>query len=776
MRLPLSWVKDYVTVKLPPAKLAEQMTIAGIGVERIRQSVIPDGVVVGSVLSVAPHPNADRLKVVSVSLGKGDPRQIVCGAPNIAAGQKVPVALPGTKLPNGVTIAEASIRGVRSSGMICAADELGLGDDHTGIIVLDTQATVGQAAARALGAGEIILELEVTPNRADCLSVLGCAREIAAVTKAKIRVPKFDRPDRSKLSSRQLAVQMQDRAACPFYTARVIERIQVGPSPSWLRARLEAAGIRPINVVIDVTNYVMLDVGQPLHAFDARALPDRKIVVRRAKSGEQLHALDGKTYPLSPEILVIASSKAPIALAGIMGGEASGVQASTRDVVLESAVFDPLLVRKTSKKLGLISESSYRFERSVNPAMTVAALDAAATLLAKLAGGKVVRGRTVTGKIPRPPKPIALNLERVNYLLSLSLSSRAVVDLLKRDGARTSGTGKRLRVTPPVWRQDLAIEEDLIEEIGRLYGFPDLPLTHLMGTLRPAPLPPIWKLCDDLTSILAAAGGVELKNYPFYDGQLAARLALAKEQHLTVRNPLSREQELLRLELAPLVLKKAAMAVREESVLFLYEIGRCFAESGGPLPEESDHCALAATGPDAYRRLKGVLEHALDALGIPRTARSWEALSNQYGSGQRLLLHGHPAGGCVALSPARTAELKFRENAAVVELNLRPLSELRQERQYRHVIPFPPVRRDLAFWVPDSVTYDQVAAAIRGADPLLTEVELFDVFEKDRRRSLALHLTFQSPQRTLTAHEVETALERLREKLVRACGASIRQS
>lgn len=775
MRLPLSWLKEFVSVALSPEKLAEMLTQAGIGVESVVRPNLPDTIVVGWVLDVTQHPNADKLNVAKVDIGKKEPRSIVCGAPNLAAGQRVAVALPGTILPNGQTIKEVAIRGVASSGMICAEDELGIGSDHTGIVVFDAASRVGTVVARVLGT-ETVLDLDVTPNRADCLSMLGCAREVAALTRKRIRAPRWERRDRARLPASTLRVTVQEPKCCFFYGARVVENVRVGPSPAWMRERLQAAGIRPLSNVIDVTNYVMLETGQPLHAFDARALERRRIIVRRARKGELLPALDQRTYTLDANTLIIAGTRGPLAIAGIIGGDASGVRSDTTTIVLESAVFDPVSVRRTSKRLGIRTESSYRFERCVDPHLTLAALDRAATLLEDLAGGIAKKGRVVVGRLPKAAKVIRLSVARTNEWLSLKLTGRQMATLLKREGCIARLRGGALSVAPPHWRADLAIEEDLIEEVGRLYGYHRLPLTALTAPLIPAFTPPMWLLKERIRDALMGSGYHETLSRPMYARSTAKVLGLAERVHVCLVNPLNSEQELLRSSLLPSLITKAALAERQGTVVEWFEIGRCFRETAEALPEERERLGMISLASDPYRELKGALGQLLDDLGVARKDRQWVGRTTDYGPGQELRLGDRPVGFCAVLQQSFRERLKLREIAAVAEVGLETLVEHVHTPRYRTPSQFPSVRRDLAFWVPSDVRYEDVARCLSGIDPLLVGMELFDVFERNGRRSFALHLLFQARNRTLTSQEVDRLLARMREALSSTCRAEIREA
>ena len=473
MKLVHSWAKDFVAVP-KPERVRQILDGVGLPVEGIGSSVaLPATVVVGKVLEVKKHPNADRLRVTQVDCGEKESRTIVCGAPNVAVEKKVSVALPGTLLPDGTRIEVSAIRGVTSEGMLCAADELGLGSNHAGILILPEKAKIGERVDSVLPS-DTVYDVEVMPNRPDCLSVYGLAREIAAAEKKPLK--KLPHPATIRGKS-PLKILLQDKKSCPFYSAQALTGVQVRPSPEWMQKRLLAAGIRPISAPVDITNYVMLEVGQPLHAFDARTIEGTTIVVRRAKAKESFLALDGVERVLEPTMLVIADVEKAVAIAGVMGGEHSGIQPDTKRVILESALFHSTSIYRTSRTLKLTSESSARFSRGVDAECVQLALSLATKLFVELCGAKPEGGPAVAGRLPRVTTPFSVNVRRMNALLGTQVSSSQMRTMLKRLGVFSTGAGDRLRVTPPSWRHDILIEEDIAEEVARSIGFNAIPRT-----------------------------------------------------------------------------------------------------------------------------------------------------------------------------------------------------------------------------------------------------------------------------------------------------------
>ncbi|MDX1650368.1 MAG: phenylalanine--tRNA ligase subunit beta, partial [Myxococcota bacterium] len=517
MRVPLGWLSEWIP--LPPLEeLVERLTLGGLEIEDvIFTGPALDAVRVGHVLERRPHPDADRLSVCRVDVGEAEAVEIVCGAPNVAADQKVAVALPGVVLPDGTKIKRAKIRGVASRGMICSERELGLGDGHEGILVLPGSAPVGAPLSEVRPAGDTVLDLEITPNRGDWVSMLGMAREVRAHFGGTLTIPETAPPESDPPTADAVEVEIRDAEGCPRYAARVVRGVRVGDSPPWLREHLEAAGLRPVNNVVDVTNLVMLELGQPLHAFDLDALRGRRIRVRSAQEGEKLETLDGQRRELRSEDLVIADGEGAIAVAGVMGGAESEVGPSTRNVLLESALFAPARVRRTARRLGLHSDASYRFERGVDPDGQARAADRAARLLAELAGGEVARGvvEAEGAPPPLPPETIRLETARLNRLLGTDLADDAVAEILARvDVAADVEAAGVLACRPPRWRGDLHLPEDLVEEVARLHGYDRIASTLPHGALAGVGLPERRATREAVRDALCACGLAEVMTFP----------------------------------------------------------------------------------------------------------------------------------------------------------------------------------------------------------------------------------------------------------------------
>lgn len=766
MKVPLSWLGEYVAVD-HPEKVAEQFSAGGFAATVESRHTLPQSVVVGKVLKIEPHPNADRLRIALVDIGKGRRWKIVCGAANLAVRQYVPVALPGATLPSGAVIKTAEIRGVASRGMICSEAELGIKKASEGIMVLD-EAPLATPVARLLGLDEIMLDLEIPPNRPDMLSIIGCARDYAALTDKRFLQPKWKTFVRKP--SRSMSVFIQAKDGCTLYSAQKIENINAAPTPQWMQRRLRASGIRPIHAIVDVTNYVMLETGQPLHAFDAEVFPNGRIIVRHARPGEKLLALDGTTYSLPETAVVIASSEKPVAIAGIMGGEETGVKNSTTAVVLEAAVFDPVLTRKTAKALKLQTESSYRFERTVNPVMTQMALDRASALIAEITGGTVLDGGASVGKTGATKRTIRLSLDRARTMLSLSITSSSAAKILKRAGHVIRVNAKTLVVTPPHWRVDIEREEDVLEELARLYGYARLQRTYFTAPARPGHAPMNYQAERMLVDVLVGFGAYETKLHPWYGERLAQDSGLAVSDHVKLANPLSADTGLMRLHLHLNLLRSASLAARANSMVFLLETGRVFRSSKEPA--EEDRASFVVVGADAYRRAKGFFQAAVEALGIPQRNLRMETVFHPLGTGEKVL-GKEGIGHLIRLSEEELSRWKFRREVAFVELSLPALVAEMKPATFVPFSQYPPVLRDLSFWISPETLFADIVQAFKDVTTV-TAYDVFDVFEKDGKRGIALHLTFQAPDRTLSAKEVDAKLQGLTDTLKKRFHATIR--
>jgi phenylalanyl-tRNA synthetase beta chain len=793
MKLSAQWLREWVNPKLRPEALAERLTRAGLEVDAIAP-VAPalDRVVVGEILEAGAHPSADKLRLCRVRVAANEVLTIVCGAANAATGMKAPVALPGATLPNGLVIQKTEIRGVASSGMLCSAAELGLEEEaSTGLLVLEAGAKVGQSISHQLGLDDVTLELEPTPNRGDCLSVLGTAREIAALTGATLAAPKTKTVKRQ--STRKLTVKLRAPKDCPRYVGRVIEGIQRDAvTPLWLRERLRRSGVRSIHPVVDVTNYVMLELGQPMHAFDLGKLKGG-IEVRRAKPGEALSLLDGKSITLTADMLVIADSTGPVALAGIMGGAPTAVDAQTTDIFLESAWFHPDAIAGRARTLGLQTDSSQRFERGVDPALAGRAMARATALLVDIVGGRpgpLIESESARD-LPRR-KPIALRAARIELMLGQAIPDKVVTGALTRLGMKLSRTTGGWRVLPPSWRFDMEREIDLIEEIARVYGYDKIAPRRPTGTLTAMPIPESTLPAERLRTALADRDYQEVITYSFVDPALQSLL----DPHATalrLANPIASDMADMRTSLWPGLIKAVLHNQnRQLDRLRFFEIGRCFIQAGHTLAQPP-RLGVAVTGP-AWPKQWGLPQRAADFFDAKGDVEALLALTGsaddfRFEPAQHPALHpgqtarvaraGKPVGWIGSLHPVLHGKLGLNQPVVLVELDLAAITDARTP-EFREISKFPSIRRDLAVIVeqkiPAQMLLDTVA---RAAGNLLVNLELFDEYRGEGidsgRKSLALGLTFQDSSRTLKENEIEALLERVLTTLEQDLGAQLRR-
>jgi phenylalanyl-tRNA synthetase beta chain len=794
MKISEQWLREWVAPRLDTQALADRLTLAGLEVGTIAPAAPAlDRVVVGKILAVAPHPQADRLRVCQIDAGQGRPLTIVCGAANAAAGLRVPVALVGARLPSGAEIKQTEIRGVASAGMLCSAAELGLEEKSDGLWELGGNLKPGSALTTALALDDKILELELTPNRGDCLSVAGVAREIAALTGARLKTPVVK--NAALKSKRRLAVSLAAKQDCPHYAGRVIEGLDpTARTPVWMQERLRRAGIRSIQSIVDVTNYVMLELGQPMHAFDLARLSGG-IVVRHARKGEGLALLDGKTLALEPGTLVIADRHDPVAIAGIMGGLVSGVSAATTAVFLESAYFRPETIARRARGLGLQSESSHRFERGVDPRLQRLALQRATNLLLAIAGGRA--GPITEQTAPRYlPKRAAIHLrsDRVTRLLGMTLPVKTMSDTLKRLGMRVLKTANGLRVTPPSYRFDIARECDLIEELARVVGYDQVP-SKCPPIVMAASLPSERDLsADRLRAVLMDRDYHEAITYSFVDPALQALLDPQAAPAL-LANPIAADMAAMRTHLWPGLLTALAYNYnRQQARVRLFEIGPRFIP--GPKGVRQELAVAGVIHGPAAPEQWGAAPRALDFYDLKGDV---EALLSVARADFETRSAQHPAmhpGQCAAvrrrdkgrddgiglfgmLHPAIQAKLGLDQPVFLFELGLTGLSSGEIPR-FREISKYPSVRRDLAVVVdgstPARAVLDCVAKAAGG---LLANLELFDEYRGEGidfgRKSLALALTLQDSSRTLNDEAAEAVIQRVVAALGSELGAQLRQ-
>jgi phenylalanyl-tRNA synthetase beta chain len=805
MRVPLGWLAEWIDLPASRDELMERLTLGGLEIEDVIRTG-PDltGVVVGDVVERGSHPNADRLSLCRVDPGEGEPVDVVCGAPNVAAGQKIAFASAGTRLPDGSTLKRSKIRGVVSNGMICSTRELGLGDDHEGILVLDPAAVPGTPLAEVLPGSEPVLELEITPNRGDWASLLGIAREVRAHFGGALRLPPLEPEEAGAPAADAVTVRVEDAEGCPHYVARIVRGVRVAPSPDWLAEKLEAAGQRPINNIVDVTNLVLLELGQPLHAFDLATLRGAEIRVRSAAPGEKLVTLDGQTRELQADDLVIADAERPVAVAGVMGGAETEVSEGTRDVLLESAHFHPTRVRRTARRLGLHSEASYRFERGIDPEGVARAADRAALLLAELAGGGVAPGRVeARGDALPHTDEVRLDPGRVNRLLGTDLAPDSVAELLERADFATRRDGAELMARPPSYRHDVAGPHDLVEEVGRIHGYDRIPTTLPVVELAPVERPLRQRLLERARTSLADQGLMECITFPFESPDDWERLGLAandpRRRGVRLRNPLVEDEALLRTSLVPSLVRTAQQNLdRQVDRVRLFEVGSVFLAGGGEegLPAEPLYLAGIVTRGDRpglweprdriplFFLTKGVAERVLFDLGYAawcRPADEGSAEPYQHpGAANRIGVGDQVIGSVGELHPEAARRFGVEAACAVFELDLSALVALpRREPAFREVSRQPSARRDLAVLVDRERSAGEILDAIAktGGDAL-AGVELFDRYEgagvPEGRVSLAFRLVFQRGDRAFKDEEVAKLTDRVVKMLAHRFGGQLR--
>jgi len=778
MRVPLSWLREFTPVEAAADELAARLTIAGLQVEEIiRTGVGIQGVVVGRVREIEVIPGATKIIWVTVDAGEG-PRGVVCGARNFAVGDLVPVALPGARLPGGMEIGRREMFGRTSDGMLCSAKELGLSDDHSGIFVLDPDLKPGRDVREALELDDEILEIDITPNRPDLLSITGVAREVAALYELPFTIPEPNLRDEGTAAPELASVKIEDSKGCPRYLARVITGIRHDPAPWWMKRRLLECGMRPISGPVDVTNFVLLERGHPLHAFDLQTLRGKAVVVRRPRKGEERFlTLDGVERILSKDDVAICDAERPVAIAGIMGGAETEVGESTRDILLESAYFAPDRIAPTARRLGLRTEASVRFERGADPEGVPSAAARAAQLLVEVCGGTVARGELDVYPRRIMLRPIRLRVSRTNALLGVTIPATEMAsDLTSLGCAVESQTRSALRVTPPTFRPDLRAEVDLVEEVARRYSFDRIALT-LPSSGRAGGLTREQTLRRLARRILLGSGMSEAHTLSMLPPRLADRLSLSPDhpwrKTLVIANPLSEEESVLRPSLLPgLLLAAGKNVARRNTSVALFEIGKAFVPTGAELPDEPLRAAWVMTGPapagwhGPHRNVdffdaKGVLEGLVEGLGVAGVTFETATFEPMHpGRCARLIVEGLHVGVVAELHPRVARELDLEMRVAVAEVDLAPLFGRARDAAPGELQRFPAVARDLALLVPVETPAAAVERTVRdAAGPLLEQIAVFDVYPGDEigetgKVSLAFSLAFRDPERTLTDTEV----------------------
>ena len=852
MRVSIKWLKEFVDFDLSVEELADALTMSGLEIDTIEKLDSGlDKVVVGQIARVRKHPTAEKLVLCDVDIGEKTV-QIVCGAPNTREGMLAPTALVGAKLPSGMEIKAARLRGEHSYGMLCSEKELGFSDDAAGLMELSTDLAVGVSLAQALGRDDTALEIDLTPNRPDCLSISGVAREISAITGNPLNPPEISVlyffastamrknksvPEGDTAISSLTSVTIEDPDLCPRYAARIIRGVKIGPSPAWMQQRLEAVGLRGINNVVDVTNYVLMELGHPLHAFDYHKLTENRIVVRRARLREEIVTIDEETRDLTDDMLVIADAQNAVALAGIMGGLDSEVTVETTDILLESAYFNPVSIRKTSKALGMHTEASHRFERGADIEGLITAINRAAQLIQEVAGGEICRGIVDAYPIKHEPVKIQLRPERVNFVLGTDIPTSEMKDILTRLQFVVS---EELQVTVPTFRPDVTREEDLIEEIARIHGYDNIPIVLPKGSI-----PQVEHIGEDgaesqsskellrekAASIMLKSSLSEAINYSFYSPNVFDLINLPADSPqrkvMSLRKPLSETQSIMRTTLIPSLLENVRWNINHQVAdVKLFELSHAFSpEQPDELPHEHEMIAGVLSGSmsaglwnDKTREVdffdvKGIVELLLEEFGITeyeikpighptlhpsrsaqivmssqaKRSNLSEAKQSQRSEGEAkqsdlpLRAERGNLGIMGEVHPDVLDNHDIPQRVYIFELDFDKLAELAQTERYFQTLPqFPGVLRDLAIVVSEDISSEEVTRIIKTAGgELITSLKLFDVYTgkpiPEGKKNLAYSIEYTSPSRTLTDEEVETVHQRIITQLSSEIGAELRK-
>lgn len=797
MRVSYKWLQEYVELgNISPEELAEKMTLSGVAVENIEYlGKGIEKVVVGQILTIEKHPDADKLVICQVDVGN-EQLQIVTGANNIQEKDIVPVALVGASLPNGLKIKKSKLRGVASAGMLCSAEELGIDkkylseEEQKGILILAEGISIGVDIKPILGLDDTVLELELTPNRSDCLSMLGVAYEVAAVLGTEVKPPQITVNEGDESIDGKCSVEIKSPDLCNRYVARLIKNIELKPSPNWMQQRLRAAGVRPINNIVDVTNYVMLELGQPLHAFDYETLSQGKIIVRNAQQGEKFTTLDGNERTLDSEMLVIADAEKAVALAGVMGGLDSEVTSKTKHILLESAQFNGASIRKTSRKLGLRSEASARFEKGVDGANCLRVADRAMQLMAQLGNGQVVSGYVDNYIVPVEEKKIKLRLARVNQILGIQLEKADVLEIFANLKFAVEDLGNELLVQVPTFRSDLTIEVDLIEEVARLYGYNKIPTTLPSGDTTQGRLTEEQAITEKIKDIMVSCGLNEVVTLAFSNLKNLDLIQVGEKDSLrnviSLQNPLSEEQSILRTTLVPGLLEVLARNnSRRNKDMAIFELTTIFNPQGeNALPDERLTLGVAAMGKlpttwnqkgEAYDfyHLKGILENLLNGLGV--TGAEFVPLidnpSFHPGKTAAINVNGNTIGVIGEIHPNVIENFDLPDGVIVFQLDIPGLlPSVNLQVRYQRLAKYPGAERDLAVVAKAELKSAEILNLItKVGGKLVREVKIFDVYQgkqiAEGYKSMAFTLKYQAEDRTLTDEELNSIQAKIAKEL-----------
>ncbi|MGQ9609164.1 MAG: phenylalanine--tRNA ligase subunit beta [bacterium] len=806
MLVSLEWLKEYVDFDLSPQDLAEALTMVGLEVEEIINTSIEglDKVVVGKIIDCKPHPNANKLSLCLVDKGSGDPVSVVCGAPNARKGLLSPLALVGAELPGGFKIEVAKIRGEESYGMLCSEKELKLGNDADGIMELPNDSIPGTPIVSALGLNDVIFNIELTSNRSDCLSIMGIAREVSAITGNPLKKPEITFLEANTKASDLTSVTISAPDLCRRYAARLVLGAKIAPSPFWMRRRLESVGLRAINNVVDVTNYVLMELGHPLHAFDFEKLSGKRIIVRRAKPEEHITTLDEIERTLTPDMLVIADAEKPVAVAGVMGGLGSDVTDETTNILIESAYFNPVSISKTSKALGMHTEASHRFERGTDIEGLITALNRTAQLIQNSAGGDICKGIVDIYPVPYEKIEVKLRPKRANSILGTSLEPKDMAKLLESIEFKVRNDNDDLLVTVPSFRPDVSREIDLIEEIARLYGYNNIPVT------MPASEIPYESDLESLNekkilyrervrNALNACGLTEVLNYSFHDPSAFDRLELEADSMfrnaLILRNPISENQSVIRTTLIPGLLSNISYNLnRRINDIRIFEIGRVFhPREGKKQPDEPEYISGAITGqfnskiwnqqtrPVDFYDIKGAIESILEVFGIKNyTFSTTSRPPFLNGRCAEVIVENKTLGIFGEIRRSVLDKHDIDQDVYAFELEFDKLLEYTSFATFQQLPIYPSVYRDISLVLNFNVLHSDIEEAIKSiGGKLILSVNLFDVYKgkqiPENKKSLAYAIEYYSPDRTLTDEEVDEIHERIINGLNQKFGAELRK-
>lgn len=805
MKVSLSWLQEYVPIEMEIHQLADALTMVGLEVASISDRYdYLNSVVVGKLNQIDLHPSVDRLKICNVDIGNKTV-SIVCGAPNLKKNMSVPVALPGTLFPDGLHLEKTVVRGITSEGMICSEKELCLGTDQSGVLALNPKLPVGDRIGNALALSDMVFDIDLTPNRSDCLSILGIAREIAAIQKTKLAYPTIHLPGTENHIFNYASVDIEAPEHCPRYAARLLFDVAVAPSPFWLQDRLISVGLRPINNIVDVTNFVLMETGQPLHAFDLDRLAEKRIVVRLAKKGEIFTTLDQKSRTLSSDTLMICDGEKAVAIGGVMGGLNSEIETDTTRVLIESAYFSPLSIRRTSKKLNLATEASYRFERGVDPEGTIKALDRAAQLMAQVSDGKLIGG--IIDEYPKKihKNRIILSTKKTNRLLGTDLNRDEINDFLKSIEFSVDPVNKDiLAVVPPDFRVDIKRPEDAMEEIARLAGYNNIPTTFpLMPTDERQRNRRLY-LRNRIKRLMIGFGFSEVINYSFNDATSCDRLGIGQKdprrRMVNILNPLNEDQAAMRTSLIPGLLRTVRSNISQQiKNLKLFEVGKIFISSGQEnLPDEKEMIAILWTGARSdpawhsketlcdFFDIKGVIEGLFKGLNF-----------------EDALFTNMPENNCDYTQPDETAQILYnndnneliglvgmaepsilqnfglKQTVYIAEINIDSLfPRLPVTKQSKPIPKYPAVYRDFTIIIDKEIVSGKIMACVKDAkEELVESTFLFDVFEggpiPEGKKSISFRITYRSTSRTLADEEVNQVHQKISDRLLKSFDATL---